>query len=67
MPGASGKALAETLTGMVPDLKVLFMSGYPEQVIAHHGVLEPGIAFLQKPFSPMALARSVRRVLDTGR
>jgi CheY-like chemotaxis protein len=67
MPGMSGKALAETLTGMIPDLKVLFMSGYPDQVIAHHGVLEAGIAFLQKPFNPMALARNVRKVLDAER
>jgi FixJ family two-component response regulator len=43
---------------------VLFISGFPDEAIAHHGVLTPGIAFLQKPFSPAALAQKVREVLD---
>ncbi len=64
MPGMSGMALAEQLVGSRPDLKVLFMSGYIDEAIAHHGVLEPGIPFIQKPFSPIALARKVREVLD---
>jgi PAS domain S-box-containing protein len=64
LPGMSGKALAEELARSRPDLKTLFMSGYTDNAIAHHGVLEPGIAFLQKPFGPIELARKVRAVLD---
>ncbi len=66
MPGTSGKVLAEELTQARPDLKVLFMSGYTDEAIVHHGVLEPGVAFLQKPFSPTDLARKVRQVLDAS-
>jgi FixJ family two-component response regulator len=51
---------------MRPTTKVLYMSGYTDKTIARHGVLEPGIAFLQKPFSPSALAEKVREVLDTA-
>jgi FixJ family two-component response regulator len=64
MPGISGAALAEELAGTHPDMKVLFMSGYTDETIAHHGVLEPGIAFLHKPFTVFDLARKVRAVLD---
>jgi PAS domain S-box-containing protein len=64
MPGMSGKVLAEQLTQARPDLKVLFMSGYADDAILHHGVVNSGIALLQKPFSSMALARRVRTVLD---
>jgi two-component system cell cycle sensor histidine kinase/response regulator CckA len=66
MPGMSGKALAEQLARSRPGLKTLFMSGYTDNAIAHHGVLDPGIAFLQKPFSPGELARQVRAVLDAA-
>jgi CheY-like chemotaxis protein len=65
MPGVSGKALAEKLAQVQPGLKTLFMSGYTDQAITHHGVLDPGVAFIQKPFSPAALARKVRAVLDS--
>jgi PAS domain S-box-containing protein len=64
MPDLNGRALAERLTRDNPRLKVLFMSGYTDNTIAQHGVLEPGIAFLQKPVSPLTLARKVRQVLD---
>lgn len=64
MPGLSGKALAEELSRSWPELKTLFMSGYTDEAIAHHGVLNPGVAFLQKPFTPMGLARKIRSVLD---
>jgi FixJ family two-component response regulator len=64
MPGMSGRALAEQLVEAQPALKVLFMSGYTNDAILHHGVLEPGIAFLQKPFGPADLLRKVRAVLD---
>jgi CheY-like chemotaxis protein len=65
MPGISGEQLAKLLTQARPDLKTLFMSGYTNNSIMQRGVLEPGIAFLQKPFSPTDLAGQVRQVLDT--
>ena len=65
MPGMSGKALASELAQTRPDLKILFMSGYTDEAIAQHGVLDAGVAFLQKPFSPSPLARKVRAVLDS--
>ncbi len=64
MPGLSGAALAEQLAEIQPALKVLFMSGYTNDAILHHGVLEPGTSFLQKPFGPVDLLRKVRAVLD---
>jgi two-component system cell cycle sensor histidine kinase/response regulator CckA len=64
--GMGGVAMAEKLARSRPGLKTLFISGYTDNAIAHHGVLEPGLAFLQKPFGPMPmeLARKVRAVLD---
>jgi two-component system cell cycle sensor histidine kinase/response regulator CckA len=64
MPDMNGVALAERLAETYPDLKILFVSGYTHDMIGRHGVLEPGVAFLQKPFSPPALAHKVRQVLD---
>ncbi|HEX3000138.1 MAG TPA: ATP-binding protein, partial [Armatimonadota bacterium] len=66
MPGMSGNVLAERLRRMRPGIKTLFMSGYTEDAIVHHGVLLDGVSFLQKPFSPRTLASKVREVLDTG-
>jgi two-component SAPR family response regulator len=57
--------MAEWLKTTNPDLKVLFTSGYTEDAIVHHGVLERGIEFLPKPYTPGALARKVRELLDT--
>ncbi len=65
MPRISGKLLADRLASQHPQMRVLFMSGYTDNSIVHHGVLDEGIAFLHKPFSPAELARRVRTVLDT--
>ena len=67
MPGMSGQELAQRLVSSRPQAKVLFVSGYPDDLIREHGVIEPGIAFLQKPFSPEALSRRVRQMLDEDR
>lgn len=64
MPGMNGVALAENLARTQPGLKTLFMSGYLDDTVAHHGVLEDDVTFLRKPFTPKTLARKVRAVLD---
>jgi PAS domain S-box-containing protein len=64
MPGMSGKELHERLKEKQPDLKALFMSGYTEDIIAHHGVLEKGTELLDKPFNIESLTRKVREVLN---
>ena len=64
MPDMDGKTLAGRVSETHPDLKVLFMSGYTENVIAHHGVLKEGVNFIQKPFSVRALIEKVREVLS---
>jgi CheY-like chemotaxis protein len=64
MPRMSGRDLAERMRAMRPDLKVLYMSGYTDNVIMQQGELDPGEAFIQKPITPDALARKVRGVLD---
>ncbi|MDZ7697836.1 MAG: PAS domain S-box protein [Deltaproteobacteria bacterium] len=64
MPGMNGRELAEQITAARPETRILFMSGYTADAIAHHGVLEKGVHFLQKPFTLITLARKVRAVLD---
>jgi DNA-binding response OmpR family regulator len=64
MPGMSGRELARRLSLRAPQMRVLFMSGYTDNLIAQGGVLEAGVSFLQKPFSPRRLAAKVRDVLD---
>jgi len=64
MPGMSGRALAEKLQEKVPKLKVLYMSGYTDNAIAHHGVLKKDVDFIQKPFTRERLASKVREMLD---
>jgi nitrogen-specific signal transduction histidine kinase len=64
MPGESGRLLARRLAELRPDLRVLYTSGYTDEAIVHHGMLEPGLNYLQKPFTPAALAGKVREVLD---
>jgi signal transduction histidine kinase/CheY-like chemotaxis protein len=64
MPGMSGPEVAQAVTSMRPGTQVLYTSGYTDSAIGHHGVLEPGIAFLQKPFSADDLGRKVRALLD---
>jgi two-component system cell cycle sensor histidine kinase/response regulator CckA len=64
MPVMGGKVMADWLKATYPDLKILFTSGYTDDAIAQQGVLEPGVAFLPKPYTPGILARKVRAMLD---
>jgi len=64
MPGMSGRTLADQLATRWPGVRVLYMSGYTDDAIVRHGMLEPGLAYLQKPFRPDALVRKVREVLN---
>ncbi|MEI9960895.1 MAG: response regulator [Limisphaerales bacterium] len=64
MPLMNGKVMAEWLKTIYPDIKILFTSGYTDEAIAQHGVFEPDVAFLPKPYTPAALSRKVREMLD---
>ena len=64
MPKMGGRALAERLGALLPDIKTLFISGYTDEAITHRGAVEPKIELLQKPFSPATLAQKVREVLN---
>ena len=66
MPGMTGREVAEKVQATRPKMKVLYVSGYTDNIIAERGMLAPGMAFLQKPFSPTHLAAKVREVLDAS-
>jgi DNA-binding NtrC family response regulator len=66
MPGLSGRALADKVSSERPGIRVLYMSGYTDNAIVHHGVLDHGVTFIQKPFTPDALIKLVREVLDAA-
>ncbi|HEV8125057.1 MAG TPA: PAS domain S-box protein [Gemmatimonadales bacterium] len=67
MPGMSGRVLGEQFAELRPETRILYMSGYTDDAILRHGMLQPGIAYLEKPFTPETLARMVRMVLDARR
>ena len=64
MPDMNGRALSRSLEAEIPALPTLFISGYTSDVIAHHGVLDEGVEFLEKPFTRQHLLTKVRDVLD---
>ncbi|MFO0625533.1 MAG: response regulator [Polyangiales bacterium] len=64
MPGMNGRTLSREISELRPSVSTLYMSGYTDNVIQHHGVLAEGEWFLQKPFTPALLAQRVRAVLD---
>jgi PAS domain S-box-containing protein len=64
MPGMNGRQLAEQLVCIHPETKILFTSGYTENTIVHHGIIDHGINFIGKPYLPEALARKLRQILD---
>ena len=66
LPRTGGRELAERLAALQPGVRVLFLSGYTEDAVVRHGILEAQVAFLQKPFTPASLAAKVREVLDAG-
>ncbi|MBV9240538.1 MAG: PAS domain S-box protein [Acidobacteria bacterium] len=67
MPQISGRELAEQLTKAIPEMKLLYVSGYTDDDVIRHGVMRSSINFLQKPYSPASLAQSVRNILDKDR
>jgi YesN/AraC family two-component response regulator len=64
MPGMGGKRVAELIRATRPKLRVVYMSGYTDASIVHHGILDSGVAFVQKPFATETLLRKIREVLD---
>jgi FixJ family two-component response regulator len=60
----SGPELAKQLASLRPGVKIMFTSGYTDDAIARQGILDPSVAFIQKPYRPKALARKIRKVLD---
>ncbi|MCB0050447.1 MAG: response regulator, partial [Caldilinea sp.] len=66
MPEMNGRDLAGKLQSLYPDIRLLFMSGYTADVIAHQGVLDPGVHFIQKPFAMNVMAAKIRAALENG-
>jgi PAS domain S-box-containing protein len=66
LPSMSGRQMADALRTLRPETRALFMSGYTDDAISHHGILEPGTHFMEKPFTSDALLRKVREILDGG-
>ncbi|MFC1482490.1 ATP-binding protein [Myxococcota bacterium] len=64
LPGINGRVIAETIVSLRPEVKVIYVSGYTDNALNRHGVLEPGTVLVEKPFTPESLARKVREVLD---
>ena len=64
MPKPSGREIADRICALRPEMCVLWMSGYTDDTIVRHGILEPGVNFLQKPFTPATLADKIREVCD---
>ena len=64
LPGQNGRDLANDLRSVCPKLKIIFISGYPENVVTRHGIQEDGMFYLPKPFSLQSLTRKVRQVLE---
>jgi DNA-binding response OmpR family regulator len=67
MPLVNGRQLAQRMTSAGPQMRVIYMSGYADDVIAYHGILDESTTLIQKPFSPAALLAKVREVLDAGK
>jgi two-component system, cell cycle sensor histidine kinase and response regulator CckA len=67
MPGLNGKELSDKLLKIDPNLRVIFISGYTDNTVITHGMLEPGLTFLQKPFTPQVLAGKIREILDLNK
>jgi two-component system cell cycle sensor histidine kinase/response regulator CckA len=67
LPLLNGRQLFDRIRELQPDIGVVFMSGYTDDVIAPHGVLDPGVVFVEKPFSQETLARKAREALDRKR
>ncbi len=66
MPNMNGRVLAENIKNRIPEMKVLYVSGYTDEIIAPHGVLDSGVSFLHKPFTSKSLAQKIREVLNGG-
>jgi DNA-binding NtrC family response regulator len=64
MPGKSGRAVGDWIAQRRPETKIIYLSGYTDNAIAHHGVLDPGTTFLQKPFTSDVLLNTIRGVLS---
>ncbi len=67
MPKMNGKQAADAIVALHPEMQVLYMSGFTDDAIVHHGVLQPGMNFIEKPFTAQVLAKKVREVLDKSR